>query len=219
MATRLTGDPTAAGVVTAEVFRRLHRQPPPRPPVAGDAASRWFAHHTVLASREWPWSGGNATPGTALLAALPPQQREALILAHLERFDVRQLAVAMDCSLHAAERHLAAAKAAVVNAGLTAESALALPAANLANRSTENSPQAAAATSALDVGATYSCGADNRSIDRTFTPLLIAGPMSPTREQAAASSLTGELSPRNWSQFDSMKRKTGGRLTSAARCI
>jgi hypothetical protein len=43
------------------------------------------------------------------LSALTPQQREAFLLHHGERFDLRQLATAMDCSTAAAANHLVAA--------------------------------------------------------------------------------------------------------------
>lgn len=93
-------------------------------------ATRWFAHHTVLAARA-AIAGrgyGGAEPLTAApaanalaqddplfrlmqgaLSALSMQQREAFLLHHGEKFDLRQLATAMDCSTAAAANHLAAA--------------------------------------------------------------------------------------------------------------
>ena len=73
---------------------------------------RWFPHHTVLTSREIVRLNGYATAGWGLpreLADLPTQQREAFVLHHGERLDLRQLATAMDCSTTAAANHLAAA--------------------------------------------------------------------------------------------------------------
>ena len=47
------------------------------------------------------------------LRALPYQQVEAFILHHGESFNLRYLAVAMDCSTKAAEQHLSAATSAL----------------------------------------------------------------------------------------------------------
>jgi len=88
------------------------------------AAERWFYHHTVLIGRRAahhevaPGSDtllGEAAdaPYIAFLRAirsLPQQQREAFILNHGEHLNTRDLAIAMDCSTHAAEMHLKAAE-------------------------------------------------------------------------------------------------------------
>jgi DNA-directed RNA polymerase specialized sigma24 family protein len=83
---------------------------------------RWFMHHTVLASRQKaidevdlaadPLIRGVETSSAYYPAfvravrALPMQQREAYLLHHGERLDVRGLAIAMDCSRDAADNHL-----------------------------------------------------------------------------------------------------------------
>lgn len=88
-----------------------------------DEAQRWFYHHTVLtwrrASQHRPdarsdvLNAGAADPSyTAFLMALrglPQQQLEAFVLNRGEHLNVRYLAVAMDCSTHAAELHLSVA--------------------------------------------------------------------------------------------------------------
>jgi DNA-directed RNA polymerase specialized sigma24 family protein len=90
---------------------------------------RWFLHHTILASRQRknheidlvsdPLIRGVATNSAyypAFIRAvrtLPMQQREAYILHHGERLDVRGLSIAMDCSQEAAANHLKEATAAL----------------------------------------------------------------------------------------------------------
>lgn len=86
-----------------------------------DAPVRWFRHHTVLAARDA--APGEPPPDDVLLAhgpaddlayaafvralrGLAPQQREAFLLHHGEGFDLRQLGIAMDCSVDAAAVHL-----------------------------------------------------------------------------------------------------------------
>lgn len=100
--------------------------------------SRWFYHYTVLTIRRAarykpdprrdtlidPVNAPN--PGyiafIRVLRDLPIQQKEAYILHHGERMDIRQLAVAMDCSMEAAANHLRAATDALAAfAGETAE--------------------------------------------------------------------------------------------------
>lgn len=85
-----------------------------------DAPARWFRHHTVLAAREAAPAEppaddvlvlhGPADPAYAAFAravrSLPQQQREAFLLNHGEDFDLRQLGIAMDCSVEAAGMHL-----------------------------------------------------------------------------------------------------------------
>lgn len=82
---------------------------------------RWFLHHTILACRREGPPGATADdllitsdpspspPYTAFvraIRALPNQQAEALILHHGESFNLRYVAVAMDCSVQAAQQHL-----------------------------------------------------------------------------------------------------------------
>lgn len=85
-----------------------------------EAPTIWFRHHTVLATREA--SPQEPREGDVLLAQgapqhayaafargvrhLPQQQREAFLLNHGEDFDLRQLGIAMDCSVEAAGLHL-----------------------------------------------------------------------------------------------------------------
>jgi DNA-directed RNA polymerase specialized sigma24 family protein len=87
-----------------------------------DEADRWFLRYTVLCSRDQKSAEhqDNAlisvanTPAcrAAILSVwhLPMQQREAFLLHHGENLDLRQLAMAMDCSSSAAKNHLAAAE-------------------------------------------------------------------------------------------------------------
>lgn len=92
-----------------------------------DAAGRWFHHHTVLVARravrhapspqeDVLTAVGQPPPYTAFIRALrslPLQQREAFILYHGEELDLRNLAIAMDCSTRAAGLHLQAAEQAL----------------------------------------------------------------------------------------------------------
>jgi DNA-directed RNA polymerase specialized sigma24 family protein len=89
-------------------------------------ATNWFLHHTVLTSREHsdppPEPAEDilittlSTPSPEHIAFvkavrhLPPQQREAFILARAEHLDARQSGVAMDCSTGAATNHRMAAE-------------------------------------------------------------------------------------------------------------
>lgn len=93
-----------------------HRSPP----------ARWFEHHTVLLTRRAPHHSENhasdpliasspqATPHyCAFIKAirnLPQQKSEAFILYHGGQFDLRRLAVAMDCSTEATRNHLKSAE-------------------------------------------------------------------------------------------------------------
>jgi hypothetical protein len=95
-------------------------------------AYRWFIHHTVLATRDLPQTGGSmhddplvppggvAGPGYAVFIAtlrgLSFQQREAFLLHFGEDQDARGVAVAMDCSTEAAGNHLIAATTALAGA-------------------------------------------------------------------------------------------------------
>ena len=85
-----------------------------------EAPTIWFRHHTVLATREAAAKDptgddvllGDGPPEQAYAAfaravrGLPQQQREAFLLNHGEDFDLRQLGIAMDCSVEAAGMHL-----------------------------------------------------------------------------------------------------------------
>ncbi len=99
-------------------------------------AANWFLHHTVLTSREFTGEPPDVSedclittltdPSPAYVAfvralrALPAQQREAFLLFRGEHLDLRQAAVAMDCSTGAASTHqMAANKAMSTIAGET----------------------------------------------------------------------------------------------------
>jgi DNA-directed RNA polymerase specialized sigma24 family protein len=83
-------------------------------------AANWYLHHTILESRHipqaavnWPWPGVEGPDLQAFFKAfgsLPFQQREAFLLTHGEKMDLRTTAVAMDCSTTAAQTHLNAAE-------------------------------------------------------------------------------------------------------------
>src|SRR5687768_17223917 len=85
-----------------------------------EVPERWFKHHTVLAARDaaprtppsddvlifkGPRDAGYVAFARAV-RGLPHQQREAFLLNHGEDFDLRQLGIAMDCSVDAAGVHL-----------------------------------------------------------------------------------------------------------------
>ena len=92
-----------------------------------EAPQRWFRHHTILTVRRaalhQPASAQIDTliPPESLeadpkypafvraLRGLPQQQREAFLLHHGEKLDLRGISVAMDCSTVAAAQHLGAA--------------------------------------------------------------------------------------------------------------
>ncbi len=127
MAYALSGREEMGRQIVRQVVRRSLRVMPRWTHPAD--ASRWFVHHTLLASRQkWrspidlatdPLIRGVATTSAyypafiGALRALPMQQREAYLLHHGERLDVRGLAIAMDCSREAAENHLREAGAAL----------------------------------------------------------------------------------------------------------
>lgn len=88
------------------------------------APTRWFHHHTLLTVRRTYRHAPDALGDTLLppssndpryaafikaLRSLPMQQREAFILSHGEKLDIRAIAVAMDCSVLAAGNHLSEA--------------------------------------------------------------------------------------------------------------
>ena len=88
-----------------------------------EAPQRWFRHHTLLTLRRAARWKPDATSDTLVpddaargdasyvafiraIRALPQQQAEAFLLTCGERLDLRNLAVAMDCSTTAASIHL-----------------------------------------------------------------------------------------------------------------
>ncbi|HRK32358.1 MAG TPA: sigma factor-like helix-turn-helix DNA-binding protein [Tepidisphaeraceae bacterium] len=86
---------------------------------------RWFLRHTILQCRQLARNGSgddllidlSAERPRAYIAfiralrQLPQQQTEAFLLHFGEAFNLRYTAIAMDCSVSAAEQHLAAATA------------------------------------------------------------------------------------------------------------
>jgi len=124
----LTGDANSARGVTRQILRQSVRFVSKWHDDA--AALRWYAHHTVLASRavtpefhssqlvrlpEWVDSAHSGW--YAELMRLPRPQREAFLLHHAAGMDLRQLATAMDCSTQAAANHLVAAATAMKRIG------------------------------------------------------------------------------------------------------
>jgi DNA-directed RNA polymerase specialized sigma24 family protein len=123
MAHGLTGREDVARGVVKFVMKRALKQLPYWKDEG--APARWFQHHTVLASRRTgkhpPTLANDVLVTTAetrnaaypafvrAVRTLPLQQREAFILHHGERMNLRYLAVAMDCSTQAAGTHLNAA--------------------------------------------------------------------------------------------------------------
>jgi DNA-directed RNA polymerase specialized sigma24 family protein len=98
--------------------------------------ANWFLHHTVLTTREYCDQTPDATDDCLIttlsnpspeyiafvkaLRLLPSQQREAFLLFRGEHLDMRQAAVAMDCSTGAVTNHqIAANKAMSEIAGAT----------------------------------------------------------------------------------------------------
>ncbi|HWP40420.1 MAG TPA: RNA polymerase sigma factor [Tepidisphaeraceae bacterium] len=106
--------------VLQQSLRALHLWTDPAAP------TRWFYHHTILTIRRAHKHQPDATSDTLLgepgepqdqpdpaylafvraLRSLPQQQREAFILRHGEKLEIRQIAIAMDCSTLAAANHL-----------------------------------------------------------------------------------------------------------------
>jgi hypothetical protein len=84
-----------------------------------DEAARWFAHYTVLTTRQFGYSDGNILANVTgdplfvtllgTLTKVPMQQREAFFLSRGESMDLRRTATAMDCSTEAASNYLVAA--------------------------------------------------------------------------------------------------------------
>ena len=124
----LAGDANSARDVTRKILRQSVRF---ALKWRDDAeALRWYAHHTLLASRlispeinssqlvrlpEWVDSPNSSW--YAELMRLPRPQREAFLLHHAAGMDLRQLATAMDCSTQAAANHLVAAATAMKKSG------------------------------------------------------------------------------------------------------
>ena len=131
VASALSGREETGRAIVGRIVRQSLKAMP-RWAHTGDP-QRWFIHHTVLASRQKsrneldlaadPLIRGVATSSAYYPAfiravrALPMQQREAFILHHGERLDVRGLAIAMDCSQEAAANHLREATAALTAYG------------------------------------------------------------------------------------------------------
>ncbi|MCI0364323.1 MAG: hypothetical protein L0Y44_12430 [Phycisphaerales bacterium] len=110
LATLLTGDPVAATKVIEQV---VDAQPDLR-----DIDSAHMDRLTVLRSREIKPAilAHDLVPNSAseALASLPPQGREAWVLAHVYQVPGREIARAMDCSFTATKRHLEGAEAAML---------------------------------------------------------------------------------------------------------
>jgi DNA-directed RNA polymerase specialized sigma24 family protein len=115
LAIGLVGDAAAAREIARTVF--THSLAVLRRWQTDADAANWFLHHTLLASRHvkpapvfWPGCGGEFLRAWS---ALPFQQKEAFLLTHGERVDLRRMAIAVDCSTTAAGNHLAAATSAL----------------------------------------------------------------------------------------------------------
>jgi DNA-directed RNA polymerase specialized sigma24 family protein len=119
MSTGLTGRQDVGRGVTKFLMQRSLKNMPNWKDEG--APTRWFHHHTLLTTRRtykhspdgqhdslMPESAADVRYAAFIraLRALPMQQREAFILAHGEKLDVRAIAVAMDCSVLAAGNHL-----------------------------------------------------------------------------------------------------------------
>lgn len=94
---------------------------------------RWCQHHTVLVARRASKHVPDVANDTLVkhaqtdnayyaafiraLRALPKQHQEAFILHHGEQFDLRGLAVSMDCSTEAAGNHLKQATTSLTQLG------------------------------------------------------------------------------------------------------
>lgn len=120
----LCGNPDRASQVLRELVRRSARQFP-RWKYA-DEASAWFMHQTILLlrdidplieTRDDPLLKDVAGPDVIQYAAmirairkLPPQQKEAFLLTHAQRWNTRLCAIAMDCSNAAVVTHLTEAE-------------------------------------------------------------------------------------------------------------
>ncbi|MGH7178405.1 MAG: sigma factor-like helix-turn-helix DNA-binding protein [Tepidisphaeraceae bacterium] len=120
---RITAGLTGNLVLTTRIVRVLVRQ---GSRVIGswsdlDEPVRWSRHHAILLTRRVAHVKPNAESDTLFEPAdssvidrafvravreLPRQQQEAFILCHGEKLDLRETAVAMDCSTQAAEQHL-----------------------------------------------------------------------------------------------------------------
>jgi DNA-directed RNA polymerase specialized sigma24 family protein len=130
IARAVAGDERAADRVVDLVLERSLRVLPTWR--QGVIPENWFYHHTLLTAREYAadhradprhdplvtHAGPAANdPGyvafVRALRGLPEQQAEAFLLNHGEMLNERLLGVAMDCSATAAEKHLAAASAAM----------------------------------------------------------------------------------------------------------
>ncbi|HZZ43518.1 MAG TPA: sigma factor-like helix-turn-helix DNA-binding protein [Tepidisphaeraceae bacterium] len=118
----LVGREDVAGGVVRYVMRRSLKMLPKWE--HGGDPGRWYGHHAVISARRAAGHGVDAKRDTLggpkpqakymafvrALRDLPFQQREALVLHDCEGLDLRQTAVAMDCSTQAAGNHLEAGK-------------------------------------------------------------------------------------------------------------
>lgn len=110
-----------SGVARYVMKRSLHVLP--KWAHAGDPL-RWYSHHAIISTRRAAkrklYLGADTLGGpkpqpkymafVVALRDLPYQQREALVLQDCEGLDLRQTAVAMDCSTEAARNHLEAGR-------------------------------------------------------------------------------------------------------------
>jgi DNA-directed RNA polymerase specialized sigma24 family protein len=121
---RITNSLTGRADTGTEITRELRRQFTDQLPRFRDAddLSRWLTHHTILLKRRLAKpprpgedvllagvGGPDAAAYRAMINALrrlSPQQQEAFILTHAQRWNTRLCAVAMDCSNTAVETHL-----------------------------------------------------------------------------------------------------------------
>jgi DNA-directed RNA polymerase specialized sigma24 family protein len=125
----LAGRPDVArGVLSTVVGRALRALPHWRDE---GAPQRWFQHQTILTARRAARPVANPIEDPLVLNAdaaepayvafvralrsLSGQQREAFLRHHAEHLTMRQVAIAMDCSMEAANTHLAAGRSALKN--------------------------------------------------------------------------------------------------------
>jgi DNA-directed RNA polymerase specialized sigma24 family protein len=115
----LCGDAALAGDIARTIFMRsLPALPRWR---SESEADIWFLHHTLLECRHKNAAAVSTQPALAsadppqvpafaqALVRLPFQQKEAFLLTHGEKLDIRRTAIAMDCSITATGNHLTAA--------------------------------------------------------------------------------------------------------------
>jgi DNA-directed RNA polymerase specialized sigma24 family protein len=116
MAVALSRDEAAAKRAMAKVIRLAETASEQW--VEPTQAAAWFRRHTIQVLREQPLPTvaneplrhESAKPILAAVRKLPRQQQEALFLTLGENLADRPLGVAMDCSVAAAQSHLAAGR-------------------------------------------------------------------------------------------------------------